>query len=119
MAWLATQWHIRAETRTAIRDHHCAPFPEDIPHRLIKLLTYRRDVVVDPMSGSGTTTAVAAGLGRRYIGIDRSPAYCAFARHRTEEAALRAKEGNVASEIASPAAPPAQLSLELDREVNP
>lgn len=38
---------------------------------------------------SGTTTAVAATLGRRYIGIDRSADYCAFARQRVQEAKSR------------------------------
>ena len=82
-AWLATEWHVRGEARKVIRDHHPAPYPEEIPRRLIKLFSYRRDLVIDPMSGSGTTTAVAKGLGRRFIGIDRSPKYVAFARTRT------------------------------------
>lgn len=84
LAWYTTEWRVRPEARKDIRQHHCAPFPEELAHRLIKLLTYRRDLVIDPMNGSGTTTAVAARLQRRYVGIDRSAAYCAFARARTK-----------------------------------
>jgi site-specific DNA-methyltransferase (adenine-specific) len=89
LAWLGTAWEIKPEVDKYIRRHHPAPFPQELPHRLIKLLTYKRDLVIDPMNGSGTTTAVAATLGRRYIGIDRSAGYCAFARHRAEEAKSR------------------------------
>jgi site-specific DNA-methyltransferase (adenine-specific) len=82
LAWWTSAWHIKPELNRAIRDAHKAPFPEEIPHRLIKLLTYGKDLVIDPYNGSGTTTAVAARLGRRYIGVDRSQNYCAFARQR-------------------------------------
>jgi modification methylase len=40
------------------------------------------DVILDPFFGSGTTGAVARRLGRRFIGIDRDPAYAALARKR-------------------------------------
>ncbi|HSH95463.1 MAG TPA: site-specific DNA-methyltransferase [Roseimicrobium sp.] len=80
--WRLTTWDIRAETRKEILDQHPAPYPEPLVERLIKLLTYRRDLVIDPYNGSGSTTAVAHRLGRRYIGIDQSSKYVAFARSR-------------------------------------
>jgi DNA modification methylase len=44
--------------------------------------TRRGDLVIDPYNGSGTTTAVAQRLGRRFLGIDVSRDYCAQARAR-------------------------------------
>jgi len=59
-----------------------APFPEELPRRCIKLLSYVGDVVLDPFVGSGATCLAAKKLGRRYTGIDISPYYCKIARNR-------------------------------------
>lgn len=44
--------------------------PEEIPHRLIKLLSYVGETVLDPFMGSGTTGVAAKKLKRRYLGVD-------------------------------------------------
>jgi DNA modification methylase len=80
--WWHSTWDVRPETRRDILAAHPAPCPEHLVERAIKLLTYRRDLVVDPFNGIGTTTSVAKRLGRRFIGIDQSEAYCAFAQRR-------------------------------------
>lgn len=54
---------------------HPAPFPPEIPRRLIELYTYKDDIVLDPFSGSGTTVHVARQLGRVGIGLDLSMEY--------------------------------------------
>jgi len=56
------------------KDGHPAPFPEELPKRLIKFYTYLGDTVLDPFLGSGTTCKVAKAWGRKSIGyeIDRS-----------------------------------------------
>jgi site-specific DNA-methyltransferase (adenine-specific) len=57
-------------------------FPEELPRRCIKLLSYVGDIVLDPFCGIGTTCTVAKKLNREYIGIDISPKYCKLARNR-------------------------------------
>ena len=76
-------WHIQPETRKPA--NHPAPFSEELAKRMIKLFTYRDDLVVDPFNGSGTTTYMAAILGRRWIGIDNNPKFCEYARSRIQK----------------------------------
>ena len=73
-------WHIPPVPPNVVG--HPVPFPEQIPWRLITLLTKRGDLVLDPMNGSGQTTKVARSLGRRYAGLDVEPAYVDLAKSR-------------------------------------
>ena len=57
-------------------------FPEELPRRLMKLFSYKNDIVLDPFNGAGTTTLVAWKLHRRFIGIDVSHQYCDMALRR-------------------------------------
>jgi len=61
---------------------HPAPFPEDLPHRLIRMLTLPGDWVMDPFNGAGATTKAAVDLGRNALGFDLSPTYVETARAR-------------------------------------
>lgn len=63
---------------------HPAIFPLKLAEDHIKSWTQPGDVVLDPMSGSGQTLIAAAKLGRRYVGIDICPDYCALAEKRLE-----------------------------------
>lgn len=65
--------------------HHPAMFPEELPYRLLKLFSYRGDIVLDPFNGAGTTTLVAYKLKRKFIGIDISPEYCQTAIERIKQ----------------------------------
>jgi site-specific DNA-methyltransferase (adenine-specific) len=58
---------------------HPAPFPEELPRRLIKIYSYPDDVVLDPFLGSGTTLTVAAKLGRRGLGVEINQQFCDLA----------------------------------------
>jgi DNA modification methylase len=61
---------------------HPAPFPVELPHRLIQLYTYEGEVVLDPFMGSGST-AIAALQGRRhYLGYEIEPKYVRLAEKR-------------------------------------
>ena len=76
-------WTIPPES--ARRVQHPAPFPVALPERLIHLLTYRGDLVLDPFMGSGSTLVAAARTDRRYAGYDLDPDYVALARRRVDE----------------------------------
>ena len=76
-------WEIPAES--AKRVGHPAPFPVELPQRLIELYTYRDDLVLDPFAGSGTTAVAALRTGRRFAGYDTDPDYVALARRRIQE----------------------------------
>ena len=82
MAATLDVWDIPPES--AKRVHHPAPFPTELPERLIRLYTYAGDLVVDPFMGSGSTLVAAAKVGRRYAGYDLDPAYVEIARSRVE-----------------------------------
>ncbi len=57
------------------RDDHPAAFPEEIPHRLIKLFSFHGETVLDPFAGTGTTARAALPLGRRVACIDQNGEY--------------------------------------------
>ena len=67
---------------------HPAPFPEEIPHRLIRMYTNPGDWVFDPFVGSGTTIKAAMDLGRQGCGIDRESTYVDLALERLQSASL-------------------------------
>jgi site-specific DNA-methyltransferase (adenine-specific) len=61
---------------------HPAPFPEELPRRLIKLFSFTDDTVLDPFLGSGTTARVAKSLGRQTVGIEIDPHFCEVSAER-------------------------------------
>lgn len=76
-------WEIPAERATRVG--HPAPFPVELPQRLIELYTYGEDLVLDPFIGSGTTAVAAVRTGRRYVGYDTESRYVRIAERRAEE----------------------------------
>jgi site-specific DNA-methyltransferase (adenine-specific) len=73
-------WELAPESATRVG--HPAPFPVELPQRLIDLYTYRGDVVLDPFMGSGTTAVAAVRTGRHYLGYDTDEGYAKAARKR-------------------------------------
>ena len=69
-------------TESAKRVNHPAPFPVELPEKLINLFTYQNDLVLDPFMGSGSTLVAAARLDRRFVGFDLDPSYVEIARAR-------------------------------------
>ncbi len=70
----------------ARRVGHPAPFPVELPRRLIELYTFAGDVVLDPFMGSGQTAIAAQASGRTYVGYELSEEYLALAEKRIADA---------------------------------
>jgi DNA modification methylase len=73
-------WMFPAERAKSVG--HPAPFPLELPRRLIELYTFAGDVVLDPFCGSGTTCVAAKELARHYVGYDIKEQYIELARRR-------------------------------------
>jgi site-specific DNA-methyltransferase (adenine-specific) len=63
---------------------HPAPFPVELPYRLIQLYTYSNEVVLDPFMGSGQSALAAVKAGRRYVGYELNDEYLDLAKRRIE-----------------------------------
>ena len=61
---------------------HPAPFPQELPKRLIDLYTYNKEIVLDPFMGSGQTALAALSAGRHFVGYETSKSYVALAEKR-------------------------------------
>jgi len=67
---------------SARRVGHPAPFPVELPRRLIELYSFRGDLVLDPFIGSGSTAVAAVESGRHFIGFDTVQSYLDLAWRR-------------------------------------
>jgi len=83
LAWTLGMWEFPGENPKKVK--HPAPFPLELPNRLIQLYSYREDLVLDPFLGSGTTCVAAKKLCRQSIGVDIDVTYCRLAAGRVAE----------------------------------
>jgi len=83
LEWTKSVWRFPAESATRIG--HPAPFPVELPLRLIKLYTFEEEIVLDPFMGSGTTAIAALQTNRRYIGYDVDESYIRLAEKRIKD----------------------------------
>lgn len=83
MEWTKSIWTMNAES--ARRIGHPAPFPEELPFRLIQLYSFKGDIILDPFMGSGTTAVSALKSDRKYIGYDVSQEYIELAERRINQ----------------------------------
>ncbi len=95
-----TVWPYAASSAEGNRrkSRHPATMPDRLAADLIRCFSDPGDLVLDPLMGSGTTCAMAARLGRRYLGVDVSAAYCRWAEERLREEArkgVRSADGAV------------------------
>ncbi|OQX21421.1 MAG: SAM-dependent methyltransferase [Candidatus Altiarchaeales archaeon A3] len=73
-------WTMNAES--ARRIGHPAPFPEELPYRLIQLYSFKDDIILDPFIGSGTTAVAAIKSRRNFVGYEINQEYISLAKNR-------------------------------------
>lgn len=78
--WTLDTWRIAPES--ARRVGHPAPFPVELPRRLIELYTFEGDTVLDPFSGGAQAALACVRTGRHYVGYDIDPAYIELGERR-------------------------------------
>ena len=82
MEWTRSVWVMSPESARKVG--HPAPFPVELPYRLLQLYTFSGDVVLDPFMGSGSTAIAALQAERKFVGYDIDPEYVRLARERIE-----------------------------------
>ena len=92
-------WTFPAESARKVG--HPAPFPVDLPYRLIQLYTFKEEVVLDPFCGSGATCIAALKANRHYIGYDIKKEYVALAKRRLYENLMPSMKKNKSISLAS------------------
>jgi len=80
-------WTFAAEPATKVG--HPAPFPVELPYRLIQLYTFEGEIVLDPFMGSGQTAIAAVKTHRRYVGYDINEEYIRLAEKRIKKFSSR------------------------------
>jgi DNA modification methylase len=73
-------WTFNAESARKIG--HPAPFPTELPYRLIQMYTFKNEVILDPFCGSGSSFIAALQTDRHYIGYDTEEEYVRLAEKR-------------------------------------
>jgi DNA modification methylase len=76
-------WTFSAEPATKVG--HPAPFPVELPYRLIQLYTFEKEVILDPFMGSGQTAIAAIKTHRHYIGYETNQEYVELAQRRIKD----------------------------------
>ena len=83
LEWTKSIWTFNAESAKKIG--HPAPFPIELPYRLIQLYSFTNDIILDPFMGSGTTGIAALKCNRKYIGFEINNEYIYLAKQRAKE----------------------------------
>ena len=78
--WTKSIWTFNAESARKIG--HPAPFPIDLPYRLIQLYSFETDIILDPFMGSGTTAISALKSSRAYVGFEINKNYIQLTNKR-------------------------------------
>jgi len=80
MEWTKSVWTMNPESARKVG--HPAPFPVELPYRLIQLYSFKGDIVLDPFMGSGTTAIAALKADRKFVGYENDPEYVKLAEER-------------------------------------
>lgn len=84
--WTKSVWNMKTESAKKIG--HPAPFPEELPYRLIQLYSFKNDVILDPFMGSGTTAIVSLKNNRNFIGYEVNKDYIQLSKERIKNLQL-------------------------------
>lgn len=76
-------WYIKPESAKKIG--HPAPFPIELPYRLVQLYTFKGEIILDPFMGSGQTAIACLMASRHYVGYEINPDYVKLANSRIKE----------------------------------
>lgn len=79
-SWFSGHWDVGG----ARKKGHEAPFPIEIPRRLIRMFSFPGDTVLDPFLGTGTTAAAALELGRNALGYEINKSFVSLSQERLE-----------------------------------
>lgn len=91
--WVSNVWQInpviKFNSKGENKRGHIAPFPEEIPYRLIKIFSFKEDIILDPFIGSGTVAIAAKKLNRHYIGYEINKEYYELCKNNISRMSLR------------------------------
>lgn len=95
----------------ARQDKHLAMFPEELPHRLIKMFSFPGETVLDPFMGSGTTALAARNLNRNSAGYEINPDFISIINEKIggNDAFTNVHVENIKQ---------AEITTDFDREIN-
>lgn len=86
--WFSPVW---SDVTGQIRRDHPAPYPLEIPNRLVRMFSFVGDTVLDPFAGTGTTALASMNVGRNSVSVEIESAYVSIIQKRlTKEAPLGA-----------------------------
>ncbi len=83
MEWTKSVWTFNPESAKKVG--HPAPFPNELPYRLIQLYTFKDDIILDPFMGSGTTGLASIKADRKFIGYEINEDYVSLANKRLKK----------------------------------
>lgn len=86
--WFSPVW---TDVTGQPRRTHPAPYPKEIPQRLIRMFSFVGDTVLDPFAGTGTTALASLETGRHSISVEIEPSYVGLVHDR-----LHSEEGLLA-----------------------
>ncbi len=86
--WFAPIW---TDVSGQLRQDHPAPYPAEVPRRLLRMFSFVEDTVLDPFAGTGTTAFAAMELGRHSVSVEIEPNYVDMMEIRLRQVPLAAQ----------------------------
>lgn len=104
--WFSPVW---TDVTGQLRRDHPAPYPVEVPRRLIRMFSFVGDTVLDPFAGTGTTAVAALETGRNSVSVDIERRYVDIIESRLRTGKIVASVGDIQDELPLPA--PADISI--------